>query len=413
MKEFRYIWVVGLIVTLLIVALPIGLVLSGGDELSDDPWAGVPDRVPPTDHSDLMEGPFETGQDVTNACLECHEDAATQVMETAHWTWVSDPIFVEDRDETILVGKANSLNNFCIGIQSNWPGCTRCHAGYGWEDGSFDFSVEENVDCLACHDQSGLYVKTTAGNPAEGSDLLAAAQSVSTPTRQNCGSCHFNGGGGNGVKHGDLDESLYFPTENLDVHMGGLDFQCVDCHQTEDHHISGRAISVSMDDANQVYCADCHDETLHEDARINDHTDTVACQTCHIPAGARREPTKMDWDWSTAGQDLPEDPHEYLKIKGSFVYETDFVPEYDWYSGGVEYRYLLGDPINPDEFTALNPPAGSIDDPEAKIFPFKVHTAMQPYDAIYEYLLQPKTVGEGGFGPISIGIKLYGLVRKQ
>ncbi len=38
------------------------------------------------------------------------------------------------------------------------------------------------------------------------------------PDRTNCGSCHFNGGGGNNVKHGDLDESLYNPTETTDVH---------------------------------------------------------------------------------------------------------------------------------------------------------------------------------------------------
>jgi hypothetical protein len=45
----------------------------------------------------------------------------------------------------------------------------------------------------------------------------------------------------------------------------------------------------------------------------------------------------------------------------------------------------------------LNPLAGSIDDPDARIFPFKIHTAKQPYDVIYRYLLQPKTVGEDGF----------------
>ena len=40
------------------------------------------------------------------------------------------------------------------------------------------------------------------------------------------GKCHFDGGGGNGVEHGDLDESLYFPSENLDVHMGKLIISC-------------------------------------------------------------------------------------------------------------------------------------------------------------------------------------------
>src|SRR5690606_15198095 len=148
-------------------------------------------------------------------------------------------------------------------------------------------ATENNVDCLVCHDQSGQYVKAASGLPADGVDLLAAAQSVSYPTRENCGGCHFNGGGGNGVKHGDLDESLYFPTENLDVHMGSYDFLCIDCHQTENHEIGGRSISVSVDDANQIACTDCHTpEIAHEDERITNHLDTVACQTCHIPEGA-------------------------------------------------------------------------------------------------------------------------------
>ena len=104
----------------------------------------------------------------------------------------------------------------------------------------------------------------------------------------------------------------------------------------------------------------------------------------------------MYWDWSTAGQDLEEDVHTYLKIKGSFIYESNFTPEYYWYSG-IRDRYLLGDVLDPTQVTVLNPPAGDITDPTAKIYPFKVHRARQPYDVVNNYLLQPKTVGESGF----------------
>jgi hypothetical protein len=104
----------------------------------------------------------------------------------------------------------------------------------------------------------------------------------------------------------------------------------------------------------------------------------------------------MEWDWSTAGQDLPEDPHQYLKIKGSFVYEENFTPEYMWYNGTADH-YLLGDPINPNGVTVLNPLYGDIHDPQAQIFPFKVHRARQPYDTVYNYLLQPQTTGETGY----------------
>ncbi|HEX6383505.1 MAG TPA: tetrathionate reductase family octaheme c-type cytochrome, partial [Anaerolineae bacterium] len=382
MKDFKYVWVVGLVVTLLIVIVPIVLFVSPESEPQDDPWAFLPVRVPPTGHADLLQGPFATGSDVTQACLTCHEGAAHEVAQTVHWTWEGEPVLLPGRDEPVTIGKANSINNFCIGIQGNWPGCTQCHAGYGWEDADFDFTDEENVDCLVCHADSSLYVKDDAGYPAEGVDLVAAAQSVGTPTRQNCGSCHFNGGGGNAVKHGDLDESLYFPTEQIDVHMGRHDFQCVDCHQTENHAVKGRSISVSAETSNQVACTDCHQSNVHQDERINAHVDNVACQTCHIPEGALRDATKMDWDWSTAGQDLPEDPHVYLKIKGSFVYERNFIPSYAWYNGTTD-RYILGDEMDPSQTTVLNMPQGSIDDATAKIWPFKIHRANQLYDPVY------------------------------
>jgi len=397
MKDFKYTWLIGLIATIFIISAPILAFVTPDEGPPDDPWAGVPVRAPHVDHSQLMPGPYESGSDVTRACLECHEDAAHDVAQTTHWTWESEPVMLPGRDEPVTIGKKNSINNFCIGIQGNWTGCTRCHAGYGWEDAGFDFTNVENVDCLVCHDQSGTYLKANAGLPDSSVDLALASQSVGTPSRTNCGSCHFNGGGGNAVKHGDLDGSLFFPTGSIDVHMGENDFLCIDCHQTEDHQIMGNAISVSANSGEQLACTNCHNpDTVHEDQRITEHLDALACQTCHVPEGAVRDATKMHWDWSTAGQDIPEDIHEYLKIKGSFVYERNIMPEYAWFNGNVD-RYILGDPIDPAVPTVLNPPLGDINDPDARIWPFKIHTALQPYDAGYNYLIVPQTVGEGGY----------------
>jgi hypothetical protein len=181
--------------------------------------------------------------------------------------------------------------------------------------------------------------------------------------------------------------------------MGELDLQCTACHTTQDHQILGRLVpdNVTIDPAEQVACTQCHDEQLHADERISAHLDAVACQTCHIPSMAVKDPTKTYWDWSTAGQDLPEDHYTYLKIKGSFVYQTDFKPTYTWFNGNLSYRYLLGDPVDPSTPTFINRPAGSIDDSTARIFPFKVHVAKQPYDTVYDYLLQPITAGENGY----------------
>jgi octaheme c-type cytochrome (tetrathionate reductase family) len=400
MHSFRFIWLIGLVATALIIVFPILLFAGSATAPVTDPWASVAPTPAHTDHAGLITDPLTSGSDVTRACLACHEGAGQEVIQTVHWTWESEPLLLPGRMELVTVGKKSQINNFCIGIQGNWAGCTSCHAGYGWEDANFDFANEENVDCLVCHADANLYAKGEAGQPVEGVDLLAAAQSVGRPTRQNCGSCHFNGGGGNAVKHGDLDESLYYPNESIDVHMGRLDFQCVDCHQTENHEISGHMISVSpmldVEDSSPLACTNCHGPTLHADARINEHTDAVACQTCHVPEGALRDATKVDWDWSTAGQDLPEDPHVYLKIKGNFVYEHNLIPTYIWFTGNAD-RYLLGDTIDPTQSTSINRPLGDINDPNALIWPFKVHTARQPYDTNNNYLLVPMTAGEGGF----------------
>jgi octaheme c-type cytochrome (tetrathionate reductase family) len=399
-KRFPF-WTLGLLGIILVILIPVLYFLPrSGEELSADPADYLPEKPVHVDHQDIVNGDFKTGQDVTKACLSCHPDAAKQMMGTTHFTWESKPVSVPWRTEPVTIGKKNQINNFCIGIQGNQKKCTTCHAGYGWADTSYDFNNPNNVDCLACHADTALYAKGAFGNPADGIDLLAAAKSVRAPTRENCGKCHFDGGGGNGVKHGDLDESLYFPSENLDVHMGKLDFQCTDCHVTKDHQILGRMVAdnFTIDPQEQVSCEQCHVNQKHENERINTHLKSVACQTCHIPTMALQDPTKIFWDWSQAGLEGRKDDHfTYLKIKGSFVYEKNFKPTYMWFNGNEKYRYLLGDKIDPSKVTYINQPAGDISDVNSKIFPFKLHIAKQPYDTVNNYLLQPITAGENGF----------------
>lgn len=394
-----------------LAAVPLALVLGAGSlafvfqetAVVDgplDPWTRMPDAGVHTDHATFFPDPLETGQDVTRACLECHPDSGDQMLHSQHFKWTGEPVEVPGHDEPIAIGKKNVINNYCIGVQGNWPSCTKCHAGYGWKDDSFDFDEVTNVDCLVCHDQSGGYAKGKNGDPIEDVDLVAAAQSVGRPTRDNCGACHFNGGGGNAVKHGDLDMSMVNPNERIDVHMGRHDFQCVDCHQTEDHAIPGRSISVSVDTANKVYCTDCHDDAPHEDARINSHVETVACQTCHIPSMGTDAGTKMTWDWSTAGdtafEDMVGNHHEYLAIKGTFEWTYGAMPTYTWWNGRAD-RYLLGETMDPEETTVIAGPLGDITDDEAVLWPFKMHRGRQIYDAEHKRFIVPRTVGPGGY----------------
>ncbi|MCH5372721.1 MAG: cytochrome C, partial [Planctomycetes bacterium] len=170
-----------------------------------------------------------------------------------------------------------------------------------------------------------------------------------------------------------------------------------DCHRTREHHIPGCAMSVCIDQPQRVDCTDCHSQQPHGHERLDAHTRTVACQTCHIPRMAIDAPTKMYWDWSQAGQDgRQEDPHVYLKAKGSFRYAQNIQPEYYWYNGRAR-RYLTGDKIDPATGVQINYPLGGAGDPSAKIWPFKVHRGKQPYDKQHLYLLTPKTFGPGGY----------------
>ena len=349
------------------------------------------------DHSEFFDQSFTIPQDVTKTCLECHDYAGDEIMKTRHWNWMGTT------ESNSSLGKQNLINNFCIAVPSNWPRCTSCHISYGWKDDSFDFNNPENIDCLICHDQTGTYKKipTGAGAVDEKVDLLKVAQSVGTTTRKNCGTCHFDGGGGTGVKHGDMDNSLYNPSEEIDVHMGGMEFQCTECHVTEEHKISGASHGSMEVGENHISCLNCHDENLHAKKVINKHIKSIACETCHIPTFARAQPTKVWWDWSDAGKDMKDKKDKYgestfNKKKGSFKWDKNVQPYYTWYNGEADY-YKIGDKIDPTNPIKLNTVKGSIEEKKAKITPFKVMKGKQPYDSENNYLIVPHLFGKDGY----------------
>lgn len=398
MGKLKQHWLLGAGLMVVLIATPLALFMPReSSPIVKNPWETITKNRTHLDHAAFFTRPFATPHDVTKACLDCHSNTATDFMKTAHWQWEGEPVQVPGHDQPMRIGKKNLLNNFCIGIQGNWRDCTSCHAGYGWSDASFDFNKQENVDCLVCHDWSGTYIKGDNGMPKPEVDLLVSAKSVGYPRRDNCGICHIYGGGGMGVKHGDIDNTLINPTESIDVHMGRANLLCIDCHQTNRHNIKGKAYSVSVNHENGIDCSGCHGEIPHKDSRINTHLTSVACQTCHIPTYAKKAPTKTNWDWSKAGDpNRSEDEHHYLKIKGEFIYNKNIPPEYAWFNLKSN-RYIMGDKIDPSQPTHLNQPHGDITDKKAKIWPFKIHRAKQPFDTQYQYLLPPVTAGEGGF----------------
>jgi hypothetical protein len=120
-------------------------------------------------------------------------------------------------------------------------------------------------------------------------------------------------------------------------------------------------------------------------------------------------PTKLYWDWSTAGRLKDGKPFEekdsagtdvYMSIKGSFVWGRQLKPDYIWFNGTASH-YLLGDTLDPSKPLVLNQLHGSYDDPDSKIYPVKIHRAKQIYDTEHKYLIQPKVFsskpGDGGY----------------
>ncbi|MDC0357962.1 tetrathionate reductase family octaheme c-type cytochrome [Oligoflexia bacterium] len=386
---------------------------------SDEPANKAEEEI--EDHTDFDEllVPFKTGDDVTRACLECHDETDEQLRKTQHWQW-----HVED-DQSM--GKGGLVaNNFCI--SSNKLGdekCISCHIGWNGKQGE--------VNCLVCHslkkmdwreafeDISAFVAEGDTEALAMAADIRAELQAsitaVGHPTAQQCGSCHFYSGGGDGVKRGDLDSSLVDPPRELDVHLSkaGAGLACRDCHNTSDHQVPGRQYGTSAsqyreqhsgpDSKSFLQCEACHTATPHQDAQLNKHFDVIACQTCHIPYIGRGNPTKVWWDWSKAGKLKDGKPYytkdehgkkNYMTIKGEFRWEKNIVPHYAWYNGTMK-NLTLETPLDREKLVDVQVPNGAPGEPNAKIHPFKVHLGRQPYDSKLNRLLAPMLSGDKGY----------------
>ncbi len=394
------------------------------------PAHAAPAASPPSHAGfEALQRDFASGPEVTRACIECHKDAAREIHQTQHWTWQ-----YVNPDTGQRLGKRHVINNFCTSAATNNGACASCHIGYGWKDDKFDFAAEENVDCLVCHDTTGRYRKQAgAGNvlvkdvespPGSGKFLKAVnlrdvAQHVGRTSRATCGACHFYGGGGDGVKHGDLDSSLEAPDRALDVHMSakGNDFTCATCHATDKHRVPGSRYAPTAMKASAhaggagggpaLGCGSCHGDAPHAATLdvLNRHTARIACQTCHIPSMARGGvPTKMSWDWSTAGQRGPDgkplvrknaDGYDvYNGIKGDFVLAENVMPDYVWFNGRVTYTLLGQTPQRTDGRLLINRFEGGATDGKSKIWPVKTFRGKQPFDPVNQSLIVTHLAGD-------------------
>ena len=422
-------------------ALALVVAADGPAPAQEAPAIPGPERGSTADHRRfaILQQPFASGEAVTAACLSCHTEAAGQVMGSIHWTLD----FAHPTTGQTL-GKRHLINSYCGAVASNEARCTSCHAGYGWESmAEGPPEAETAVDCLVCHDRSGQYAKledgagrpplapvpagalTITGAPAEAVDLTLAARSVGSVGRENCGSCHFYGGGGDNSKHGDLSSVLVAPPRSVDVHMSpeGRNFACSTCHVSRAHQWPGSRYAVRAGPQQQAHggrrdvatCESCHGPRPHHDAtvfamKLNDHTDVVACQTCHIPSFARGGvATKTRWDWSTAGRLKDGRPFveagfvqgdgtrrpTYMSAMGTIEWGESIVPEYHWFDGQMVYT-LAEDTIDPSRTVPINAFAGTPHDGVSRIWPFKRMPGRQAYDSGNRTLAATNLFGPAG-----------------
>lgn len=414
-----------------------------------------------------LAGPFKSGYEVSAKCVGCHAKQADDFMGTIHWKWSGPTPQLMEADGVTLknpgnLGKSKLINNFCVATPSNDKRCDQCHAGFGGDpdiakpqksargytkfvagDATSDSSIPLNqrVDCLVCHsDPAAGYAKDPKnfGNPLGTLNLATAAQEIVMPTRTNCGACHFYAGGGDNVKL--MGSSLKNPTEALDVHMGN-GMACSNCHDDKNHQIKGAGIHVPAN-VKRASCNDCHGASPHSKLpsggeTLDNHTAKIACQTCHIPTFSRGQFGKMDWDWSTAGNntkgtagvvttkvnDLGEPDAAgtavttYDYIKGNFKWMRNVTPAYAWYNGKMTHA-TTGDKVN---FTgkglsdadriSLGAPVGNVTDPASKIHPFKLMKGKQAVylDGVNGFVIVPNVFGTGSlWGVIQAVGYLYG-----
>jgi hypothetical protein len=180
-----------------------------------------------------------------------------------------------------------------------------------------------------------------------------------------------------------------------------------------DHGIGGFTYH-SVDEGVMKDCADCHGAatSIHigtsVESLVRSH-DRLACQTCHIPAIARKVATYTDWKWSLAGLDArPADCAAeptgvaadgttqrvtYAKIKGCFTWGTNVRPTLRFYDGKWN-RMIVG--FN-DKYTKLpvdlGSPSATYKDATAKIYPFKLMTGNQVADKVNKTMSVPHLYG--------------------
>ena len=337
----------------------------------------------------LDEPPHQylTRYDGPATCMTCHPEAGMQVAQSKHYAWQA---VVQNIAKGYITLNATEIRYYGLPAPVtglNWlgilqpqekslpaqaEGCAQCHVGFGSIPNPPDALTQDdynNVDCLLCHGPD--YNRTAAESAGEVQNLPAAnvniidvVQNVTLPTNDMCLRCHLGAGGGDNYQHGDTPTA-----ESGDVHVAaGL--TCIDCHKFKDHLMAGAENLNDDSSVTRVSCTDCHTGKHPVGfTAIDIHEERIACQTCHIPAIAQdlNYPTSVSQDWTAAVLD------ENGLYTPQITLASRVTPVYRWWDG------------LPQSFSQDS--AGSIDNENAKLYPWKLLSSILPVDAVSQDFL--------------------------
>ena len=285
-----------------------------------------------------------------NTCETCHPGKEDELLATTHYSYEEylhryHPLYLS-------TAAVNWLGD------SGGANCGLCHLSGRIPKPAVSEAEKNELDCLVCHARDYDFGKRA---PVEkGGEIvlardtrLEAAQSVGEHVENvACQRCHDLAGGGKFWARGLLPNNVH-----TDKGMS-----CTDCHTVEEHHIAGGASDLKAVDMPDVTLGctteGCHSQTPHSDPLYNEKHERLDCRTCHIPYTGGLMfidlSAKLSFDEKT----------ELYTPAQKVVPPASVRPVYRWYNGQSKGFK----------------PAGNINNPQAKIYPFKLFTATVPAD---------------------------------
>ena len=320
-----------------------------------------------------IQGPFSSLAEVNMACMKCHRQQVEDIKKSVHWTWQRKRTI---NGKTVLSTMDSDLSRFAIVAKNNQKVCYRCHIGT-FPGRPFLFnSNNQPVNCLSCHDTTGLY--SPAVDP---STLEQIARRAGRSSVRNCLNCHDQQCG----LVPSTGESV-----TSDVHMQRYGFTCLQCHPDNGHHDPARTTATASDRDGATGCTGCHDQSPHTLARLNRHALLIDCRSCHIPIYGDVQPVIISWNWLLTDSQyrLYRQDNSALADNG-FLMGTDIRPVYGW-DDGSDRLYQRGDRARPGKSTMLQGPGPR--SPASRIMPFSLQYGVQLQDKRFHYLLSPLLV---------------------